>query len=86
MSRFSGRQEAGAKRNYLAQRAKDAADRQRQERMRDETRTPTSKHVWVPSSIDFSCVCNNDGCVAIWAPDEAHAPKTLCPVKRSENT
>jgi hypothetical protein len=73
-------------RNYRAQKRKEAEDRKRAEKMKVETKTPTSRHIWVPSSIDFSCKCNNEGCIEVWPEEAATAPKTSCPTRKSENT
>jgi hypothetical protein len=86
MSRFSGPQPKHDRgqimRNYRAQKKAAALDRQRNEKLRDEQRKPTSKHHWVPSNTDFSCICTNDTCTERWLPEEAHPPQTACPKVR----
>lgn len=81
MSRFTGPQRSGAMKEYRNQKAANALNRQREEKLLNETRNPTSKHSWVPSSIDFSCVCIIPECKEVWPPDMNYPPKTACPQK-----
>jgi len=81
VSRFTGPQRSGAMKEYRQQRAANALNRQREEKLRDESRRQTSKHSWVPATLDFSCICSIPECKEVWPPDMAHPPKTECPQK-----
>jgi hypothetical protein len=82
MSRFHGPQRKGAMTEYRALKREEALDRWRASRLLEEERRKSTKHVWVPSPVDFKLHCHNEKCEAVWLPDHAQAPKTNCPHKK----
>jgi hypothetical protein len=83
MSRFHGPQKKGAMTEYRTLKREEALERQRAERLLQEQRSKSTKHLWEPSPTSFACVCINEKCEAVWLPQHVHAPKTNCPYRKT---